>query len=49
VQQQQPEDEQDEFEDISDLDPDEIMKLNRQLEAGSNASQGADRSDDQAD
>lgn len=25
------------------------MKLNRQLEAGSNASQGADRSDDQAD
>ena len=25
------------------------MKLNRQLEAGSNASQGADKSDDQAD
>ena len=47
--QQPAEEEQDEFEDISDLDPDEIIKLNRQLEAGSNASQGADKSDDEAD
>ena len=31
------------------MDPDEIIKLNRQLEAGSNASQGADKSDDEAD
>ena len=31
------------------MDPDEIIKLNRQLEAGSNASQGADKSDDAAD
>ena len=49
VQQPPDQEEQDEFEDISDLDPDEIIKLNRQLEAGSNASQGADKSDDEAD
>lgn len=49
VQQPPDQEEQDEFEDISDLDPEEIIKLNRQLEAGSNASQGADKSDDEAD
>ena len=31
------------------MDADEIMKLNRQIEAGSAASQGADHSDDAAD
>lgn len=49
MQQPADEEEQDEFEDISDLDPDEIIRLNRQLEAGSAASQGADKSDDEAD
>ena len=38
VHQGEAQDEVDEFEDISDLDPDEILKLNRQLEAGSKAS-----------
>jgi len=37
VQQPHDDEEEDEFEDISDLDQDDIIKLNKQLEAGSNA------------
>lgn len=47
--QQQQDEQEDEYEDISDLDPDELTKLTKQLEAGSNATQGADVSDDEAD
>ena len=47
--QQQQDDQEDEFEDISDLDPEELAKLTKQLEAGSNATQGADVSDDALD
>lgn len=41
VQQQDPP-EEDEYEDVSDLDDEEIARLNYQLEAGSNATQNAD-------
>ena len=41
--------EEEDYEDISDLDDAEIEKLNRQLEAGSTATQGADVSDEEAD
>lgn len=34
---QQTEEPEDEYEDISDLEPDELDRLNRLLEAGSNA------------
>lgn len=47
--QQQQDEQEDEFEDISDLDPEELAKLTKQLEAGSNATQGADISDDALD
>ena len=39
----QPDDDvEDDYEDISDLDTEEILRLNHQLEAGSNATQLAD-------
>jgi hypothetical protein len=46
VQQQQEEEDDDEFEDLSELEPEELSRLNHQLEAGSNATQGADLSED---
>jgi hypothetical protein len=33
---------------LSELDPEELSRLNHQLEAGSNATQGADLSEDDA-
>jgi len=47
VQHQEQDEEEDEFEDLSELDPDELSRLNRQLEAGSQATQGADISEDE--
>jgi hypothetical protein len=44
---QQSDEPEDEYEDISDLEPEELNRLNRLLEAGSNATQGADKSDEE--
>jgi hypothetical protein len=44
-----PEPEEEEYEDVSDLDQEEIMRLNHQLEAGSQATQTADIEDEELD